>query len=293
MDLKSYLEECRRLVDAAMSTFLETADVSPNLQKAMLYSLEAGGKRIRPALAFAACEAVGGKSDEALPAACALEMIHTYSLIHDDLPAMDNDDLRRGRPTNHKVFGDALAILAGDGLLTEAFRLLADPSWKLPAERRIDIVGIVAEGAGAMGMVAGQVLDLEGEGKSLDETSLEKVHRHKTGKLLRASVLAGGKSGGADRGAMEQLDRYGKAIGLAFQIADDLLDVTATTEQLGKGAGKDQDRNKSTYPALLGIEESKHRAAALLDEAIAALRVFGDKGSRLVELARLIVQRSS
>ncbi|HLG20509.1 MAG TPA: farnesyl diphosphate synthase [Bdellovibrionota bacterium] len=293
VDLEKYLETCRRSVEGRLEEYFSTSAVAPRLVEAMKYSLFAGGKRIRPALALAACEAVGGKSDAALPVACALEMIHTYSLIHDDLPTMDNDDLRRGRPTNHKVFGEGLAILAGDALLTEAFNLLADPSWNIPAECRIDIVGIVAEGSGANGMVGGQVLDLQFEGKDVGEKELEQIHRNKTGKLLRAAVLAGGRAGGAEGEFFDSLKRYGEAIGLAFQIADDVLDVTATTKQLGKGAAKDQDKKKATYPAILGLDESRRRAANLLEDSLLALKPLGKRAEALTALARYIIERRS
>lgn len=287
LDLNRY----REAVEQELEKYFSETSPAPRLSEAMRYSLKAGGKRIRPALAFAACEAVGGKLEDALPAACALEMIHTYSLIHDDLPAMDDDDFRRGRPTNHKVFGEALAILAGDGLLTEAFRCLSNPGWKIPADRRLDIVRIVAEGAGANGMVAGQVLDLEHEGKKCDEKILEKIHKHKTGKLLTASVLAGGRAGGAEGKTYDALLRYGQAIGLAFQIADDILDLTATTEELGKDSKSDLKKGKATYPSVLGMEASKKRAQALLDEALQAIKILGPKSEMLAFLARFIVER--
>ncbi|MFH1017094.1 MAG: farnesyl diphosphate synthase [Pseudomonadota bacterium] len=293
MNVKSFLDETRVLTEKALEWALDSFTSSPRLQEAMKYSLMAGGKRIRPALVFAACEAVGGNRKNALPIAVGLEMIHTYSLIHDDLPAMDDDDLRRGRPTSHKVFGEALAILAGDALLTDAFTVLSDPEWKIPAEDRVRIVHAIADGAGANGMVAGQHLDLEGEGKTLDEAGLKKVHMHKTGKLLVASVLVGGIAGGASKADMERLERYGTAIGLAFQIADDLLDLTATAEELGKPVRNDAERRKSTYPTLLGIDEAKRRAQKLLSEALAALEPFGSKGEALAALARFIVERRS
>jgi len=293
LNLPGYLERCRKAVEAEFERhFTKKAD-APRLVEAMKYSLEAGGKRVRPALCIAACEAVGGDLHQALPAACALEMVHTYSLIHDDLPAMDDDDLRRGRPTNHKVFGDALAILAGDALLTEAFGVLSDPAWKIPADRKIDIVGILAEGAGSYGMVAGQALDLEWEGKDFDEVTLEKIHRNKTGMLLRASVLAGGRAGGASGDSLKALEGYGRAIGLAFQIADDVLDLTATTEELGKDSKSDLKKKKATYPALVGIDEARRRAQALLETALSALKPFEGKGEALALLARFIVDRRS
>ena len=293
MDVKKYLEESRVRVDKGLTQALKGVKVAPHLFESMNYSVSAGGKRVRPALVYAACEAFGGSPDTATPAAVALEMIHTYSLIHDDLPAMDNDDLRRGRPTNHKVFGDALAILAGDALLTHAFTVLADPTWNLPVDRKMDVVRIIAEGAGSEGMVGGQVLDMESEGKEFTESSLEKIHVHKTGKLLRASVLAGARCAGADSKTLEKLDQYGRAMGLSFQIADDILDLTATTEELGKDSKSDLKKKKATYPALLVIDQSRRRAKSLLDEALAALASVHPKTDALAALATFIVERKS
>ncbi len=279
----------------AVNAFLEkrfsTEGPAPRLTEAMRYSLMAGGKRIRPAMAMAACQASGGTVEDVLPAAAALEMVHTYSLIHDDLPAMDDDDLRRGQPTSHIVYGDALAILAGDGLLTEAFRCLSDPNWKIPADRRIEVVQAVAYGAGAEGMVAGQVLDLENEGVECSEGVLEKIHVHKTERLISSAVVAGGIAGGAEENQLKALARYGKNIGLAFQIADDILDLTATTEELGKSVKSDLKKEKVTYPALLGLDESRRRAEVLLDEALMALESFGDSAETLRFLAKYIVHR--
>jgi len=286
-----FLNRYKEVVDRALQVYFNETFIAPRLLEAIRYSLLAGGKRVRPALAFAASEAVGGTLEDALPPACALEMIHTYSLIHDDLPAMDDDDLRRGRLTNHKVFGDAMAILAGDALLTQAFHYLTKPDWKIPAERKIEVLRIIAHGSGIDGMVAGQVLDLENEGKIFDEQTLERIHTHKTGKLLLASVLAGGKAGGAEGLNFEKLMAYGKSIGLAFQIADDVLDLTATTEQLGKDSKSDLKKKKATYPSLLGIEKSRQKAKALLEEALEAILPFGPKGDPLALLARYIVER--
>ncbi len=291
MSAIAYLDRSKTIVEEALERHFSTKAVAPNLREAMLYSLRAGGKRLRPALAFASCEAVGGKPEVVIPAACALEMIHTYSLIHDDLPAMDDDDFRRGKPTSHKVFGEALAILAGDGLLTETFSCLSDPAWEIPAEARLRIVRAIADAAGPEGMVAGQVLDLEYEGKKFDESVLEVIHRNKTGRVLTASVQVGGMAGGADEKSLEALTRYGDAIGLAFQIADDLLDLTATTEEMGKPAKSDLKKGKATYPSLVGIEASRKRAKFLLDQALAAIDPFGPQGENLALLARFIVER--
>jgi len=260
----------------------------------MRYSVFAGGKRIRPVLMIAACEAAGGSREAVLPTACALEMIHTYSLIHDDLPAMDDDDFRRGNPTNHRVFGEAQAILAGDALLTEAFRLLADPAANghLPPATGMRLVELLARSAGSLGMVAGQVVDMESEGKNIDFPTLEFIHTRKTGALILASIQAGALVAGADEQAFASLSRYGEAAGLAFQVADDILDIVGDQAQLGKDIGSDQQRGKATYPALLGLEEARQRAVELRDMAIEALHPFGGDAEPLRQIARFIVDRS-
>jgi geranylgeranyl diphosphate synthase type II len=261
----------------------------------MRYSIFAGGKRIRPILMIAACESVGGDPERVMSAACAMEMIHTYSLIHDDLPAMDDDDFRRGRPTNHKVFGEATAILAGDALLTEAFILLSNPE----ANREIDpeiirrVVHTIARCAGSLGMVGGQVVDMESEGKKIDFPTLEYIHTHKTGALILASIQAGALIGGADDRAFAALTRYGEAAGLAFQVADDILDVVGDQAQLGKDVGSDQARGKATYVALLGLEEARRRALELRDVALTALDALGEPAEPLRSIASYIVDRSS
>jgi len=264
------------------------------LRKAMAYSLKAGGKRIRPILVMAGAEAVGGKADAVLPVACALEMIHTFSLIHDDLPAMDNDDLRRGIPTNHKVFGEGVAILAGDGMLSEAFYLMcrSDRGPQIIPERLLEVVRDIAEATGPRGMVGGQILDLEGEGKKLDLEGLEKIHRHKTGALIAVSVTSGAKLSGGTADQVVALGRYGRAIGLTFQIADDILAVEGDEKEMGKRVGNDAARAKSTYPALLGLEASKQKAGQVTDEAIQALSSFGPSADPLRELAHYIVSRT-
>jgi geranylgeranyl diphosphate synthase type II len=297
MDLKKYLKERCRLVDEALEQFLPPADELPDsLHKSMRYSVFAGGKRVRPILLLAACEAVGGEIGPAMPAACAMEMIHTYSLIHDDLPAMDNDDFRRGNPTNHKVFGEAIAILAGDALLTEAFILLSDPGhWgKTGSTRLLPVIHEIARSAGSHGMVGGQVVDMESEGKrDVDLAIVQYIHTHKTGALLKASVKAGALLGGADDAGLAAMTRYGEAVGLAFQIADDILDIEGTTEQLGKDAGSDEARGKATYPAVMGIAEAKRRAGELVGMALDALSGFDEKADPLREIARYIVYRKS
>lgn len=295
MNLTKYLEERRRLVDQALKRFLTTGGVFPRtIDKAMRYSLFSGGKRIRPILALASGEAVGGPSKRILPFACALEMIHSYSLIHDDLPAMDDDDLRRGKPTNHVVFGEGMAILAGDGLLTEAFRVMSDGALQPGVNRSAALQAIreIAAGAGAAGMVGGQVADLESEQKKPTRALVEYIHARKTGALLRAAVRAGALVGGAKPGQFARLDRYGTAIGLAFQVADDILDVEGGTEKTGKREGRDAELQKVTYPAAVGIEKSKRKARELLEESLAALSSFGPSADPLRNLATFIVERA-
>jgi len=296
MDLKQYLKERQAMVDRALESYLPAADVMPaTLHKAMRYSVFAGGKRVRPVLVLAACEAAGGEPQRALPAACALEMIHTYSLIHDDLPAMDDDDFRRGRPTNNKVFGEAVAVLAGDALLTEAFVLLSRPDahGDLSAEASRRIIHIIGRCAGSLGMVGGQTVDMESEGKQVDLPTLEYIHTHKTGALILAAIQAGALAGGADEAAFGALSRYGEAAGLAFQVADDILDVVGNQEELGKDVGSDQARGKATYPALLGLAEARVRASELRDLALDALEPLGEKAEPLRRIADYIIDRSS
>lgn len=297
MDLKSYLKERCALVDQALERHLPgETDLPFSVHRAMRYSVFAGGKRIRPVLMLAACEAVGGTPDLALPAACAMEMIHTYSLIHDDLPAMDDDDFRRGRPTNHKVFGEAIAILAGDALLTEAFILMSNPEYaaKVGAARLLPVIHEIGLCAGSRGMVGGQVVDMESEGKKdIDLATVQYIHTHKTGALMKASVKAGAILGGAEGDLLMAMTRYGEAIGLAFQIADDILDIEGTTEEIGKDAGSDQARGKATYPAVMGLADSKRRARELVDLALESLSPFGEKAEPLRETARYIISRKS
>ena len=294
--LQSYLAERGKLVDAALNGFLPAVDVLPvSLHDSMRYSIFAGGKRVRPILMLAACEAVGGDMETALPAACALEMIHGYSLIHDDLPAMDDDDLRRGQPTNHKVYGEATAILAGDALLTEAFILLTNPEvWgDIDPLRRCEVTHIIARSAGSRGMVGGQVVDMESEERTIDLPTLEYIHTHKTGALILAAIEAGAILGGADDTQRQALRRYGAAAGLAFQVADDILDIVAEQGQLGKDVGSDQQRGKATYPALLGMAEARERAEELRGVALDALRDFDEQARPLREIANYIVDRTS
>ncbi len=296
MDVKKYLDRRRRLVDKALERWVAGEEEFPaQVHKAMRYSLFAGGKRLRPILTLAAAEAVGGRAEEALPVACALELIHTYSLIHDDLPAMDDDDLRRGMPTSHKVFGEAAAILAGDALLTEAFHLLARPDLmkNISPRRRLAAIHAIALGAGSRGMVGGQVMDVASEGKEIEPDILEYIHTHKTGALIAASIISGALVGGGSARKVQALERYGRKLGLAFQIIDDLLDVQGEEAQMGKAVGKDQAKGKATYPGLFGIESSRRKAEELIREALADLTPFKKEAEPLREIARFILQRTN
>lgn len=295
MKIEQYLSAKKKQVDDWLQKYFAASSDSSDraapgglaaLHEAMTYSLNAGGKRIRPILALAACEAVGGKTEAALPAACALECIHTFSLIHDDLPAMDNDDLRRGVPTNHKIFGEGMAILAGDGLLAAAFEILSEC-------KNVEVLRDIAAATGPEGMIGGQVFDLKAEGKKLEEKDLEKIHRYKTGRLIQVSVTSGAKIGGANPAQLEALKKYGEKIGLAFQIADDLLNVEGDARQTGKGVGSDQAHQKATYPKILGLEASRQKARRLYDEASSALADFGSRADPLRQIARFIVNRQS
>ena len=295
--LADFLRDARRRVDESLDRFLPADDDDDHpcpvqLTKAMRYSLLGGGKRLRPILAMMAAEACGADPAEALPCGCAVEMVHTYSLIHDDLPAMDDDDLRRGRPTCHKAFDEATAILAGDGLLTLAFETIV--RYTRPPEAAARCVGILAAAAGPSGMVGGQMADLQAEGRRDGTVALlESIHRRKTGALLRAPLTMGAVVAGASELQVEALDRYGRAVGLAFQIVDDLLDVQGDEVKLGKRVRKDSELGKWTYPGLLGIEASRAKARGLADEAMAALDVFGDRSAHLRALAWDLLERDS
>lgn len=295
MNLSRYLAERRRLIERALQQVLQHGDRPPRtLARAMRYSLFAGGKRIRPILALASGEVVGAPVERVLPFACAIEMIHTYSLIHDDLPAMDNDDLRRGKPTNHIVFGEGMAILAGDGLLTEAFRVMAEGGLRNGLDRTAALQALreVATGAGASGMVGGQVADLEAERRKPTKALVEYIHTRKTAALIRAAVRVGALLGGARPAQLTHLDRYGAALGLAFQVADDILDVEGATEKTGKRPGRDRELHKATYPAAVGMTKAKQRARELLDEALEALEPFGTPAEPLRQIATLVVERA-
>jgi geranylgeranyl diphosphate synthase type II len=290
--LQETLEQGRLLADAALDRLVPPETQHPtSIHKAMRHSVFAGGKRLRPVLCMEAARVIAGS----LPAGieelgAALEMLHTYSLIHDDLPALDNDDLRRGRPTCHKVYGEALAILAGDALQTQAYQVLA--RLRCPAEERVRIIEEVARGTGTVdGMIGGQVVDLEAERTKPTVEMLEYIHRSKTAALITASLVSGGLYAGANDGEVRKLRTFGRSVGLAFQIVDDILDVTQTSEQLGKTAGKDTAAQKATYPALFGLEESEHKADSLVKAAFEQLESFGERAKNLKELARYLVER--
>jgi len=290
--VRDLLRDCAARTDAALAELMSGGSRAPaRLMEAMRYSLEAGGKRLRPALVLLSCRACGGNDATALPAAVAMECIHTFSLIHDDLPAMDNDDLRRGRPTNHRVFGEAVAILAGDGLLALAFELLTHcPT--TPATI-VAMVRELAAATGWQGMIGGQVEDILGERARPDAARVDRIHALKTARLIEASCRLGALAAGAEESWLAALGRYGQALGMAFQVVDDLLDVTATTAVLGKGAGKDETREKQTYPRVFGLEASRARARDLVQDAKAALDILGDRAEPLLELADFVVQRES
>ena len=293
--IKEYLARRAEEVNLWLDCLVPSDTVPPQqLHQAMRYSLLAGGKRLRPTLVLASGEAFGAEADDLMPAACAIEMIHTYSLIHDDLPAMDNDDLRRGRPTCHKAFGEAVAILAGDALLTQAFRVLASDAPGRNPERQVRVIREFATAAGTVeGMIGGQMADIENEGKQVDSSTLEYIHRSKTGALITAPVVVGGLIAGASDEQIEKLRAYGERIGLAFQIADDMLDVTSTSEQLGKTPGKDQAARKATYPAIHGMAASEARARELVNEAVEVASSLRVDSRILEELARFIIARKS
>jgi geranylgeranyl diphosphate synthase type II len=290
----AYLEAQRERVESALAEYFPLDPANPHrLVEAVRYSLLGGGKRLRPILLLAACEAVGGAAEQALPYGCALEMIHVYSLIHDDLPAMDDDALRRGQPTNHVVFGEGLAILAGDALLSEAFHVLARSAERDPRPRRaMRALREIAAAAGPRGMVAGQAADLAAEGAAVDLATVEFIHVRKTGALILAAVRAGGLVGGARAPELRALTRYGERLGLAFQIADDILDAEAPTSVTGKEPGRDGVRHKATFPAVLGVPAAKQRARELLEQGLGALQGFDERADPLRDLARFIVARA-
>ncbi|MCL4179486.1 MAG: polyprenyl synthetase family protein [Verrucomicrobia bacterium] len=290
-DLATYLETQCQAVNRALDRWLPAERVRPaTIHRAMRYSLFAGGKRLRPVLCLAAAEACGGSATEAMPLACAVECIHTYSLIHDDLPAMDNDDYRRGKLTNHKVFGEGIAVLAGDALLTQAFEIAVQcRAW--PRYSHQTVVLELARASGSLQLIAGQVADLEGEGQPLSASQLKYIHERKTSALLCASVRLGGMSANCTAAQLEALTVFGYHVGLAFQIIDDILDVTQTSEKLGKTAGKDVAAHKATYPAIIGLEKSRRIAARLTAKAFDALRTFRGRAQALEALAGYLLRR--
>ncbi|MEG4943813.1 geranylgeranyl diphosphate synthase CrtE [Microcoleus sp. F4-D5] len=292
-DLSTYLVKRKEAIEVALDSALPVI-YPETIYEAMRYSLLAGGKRLRPILCLASCELAGGTISMAMPTACALEMIHTMSLIHDDLPAMDNDDYRRGQLTNHKVYGENIAVLAGDGLLSYAFEFVATKTENVPPQQVLQVIAHLARAVGAAGLVSGQVVDMESEGKTdVSLETLNYIHAHKTGALLEASVVCGAILAGASAADLQRLYRFAQNIGLAFQIVDDILDITATQEELGKTAGKDVQAGKVTYPSLWGIEESRRQALQLVDDAKAQLAVFGSKAIPLLAIADFITSRSN
>lgn len=296
MDIDEYLEEGKRAVDRCLERLLPSEAEEPaTIHKAMRYSVFAGGKRIRPILVLASGESVGGRRETLLHVGAAVEMMHTYSLIHDDLPALDNDDLRRGRPTCHKVFGEAMAILAGDSLMTRCYQILSElPDLPNGDSTRVSLIREVAYATGTVnGMIGGQVVDLASEGKEISPKILEYIHRSKTGALLAACTRCGGLAAGANPAQVESLSAYGRKIGLAFQIVDDILDVTGTSRDLGKTAGKDEKVKKATYPALYGIADSQEKARELVRSAIEEVQSLGDKAEPLRNLAQFILSRTT
>ena len=296
MDLKNYLLQKKEAVDRALQLlFPRQPEHLAEITEAMKYSLLAGGKRLRPVLCMAGAEAVGGKGEDVMPVACALELIHTFSLIHDDLPVMDDDDTRRGKPTNHKVFGEAVALLAGDGLLIEAFKIMAslNSSTCISPEKLLAVMGLIARAAGYQGMVGGQVVDIRSEGVEVDLSTVEFIHKHKTGALITASVVSGAMLCNTDNTQIRKITSYGNNIGLAFQVADDILDIEGDSNLLGKKAGADMQRNKTTYPSVIGLEESRHLQQELIESAVQALDGFDNKADPLRMIAQYIIKRDS
>lgn len=294
MDLKKYLKEKKEIIDKALEHYLPMEqDNFGIITKAMRYSLFAGGKRVRPILCIAGAEAVGGTGDQVLPVACALELIHTYSLIHDDLPAIDNDDYRRGVPTSHKVFGEAIAILAGDALLTEAFKLMSCPELRkgTSSGRLLEVINIVSHAAGYHGMVRGQVADVLSEDKEVHTDTIEYIHMHKTGALITTSVVSGAILSGGPKAEIASLKSYGQRVGLAFQIADDLLDVEGQSHIMGKGTGSDLKSKKATYVAVIGLNGSREMAEHLISLALDAISSFDQRADPLRAIAHYIIER--
>lgn len=294
LDLKTYLKAKKDVADRALhARFPEPEGQASDVISAMRYSLFAGGKRLRPVLCMAGAGAVGGTESDVLPVACALEFIHTYSLIHDDLPEMDDDDFRRGKPTNHKVFGEAVALLAGDGLLTEAFRLMTAPelAGHIAPAIILKVINLIARAAGHEGMVGGQVVDIQSEGKEVDSPIVEFIHTHKTGALISASVTSGAMLAQANDSQIQAITSYGRRIGLAFQISDDILDIEGDSKTLGKTVGADEKKGKITYPAVVGLSRAKEIQSELVEEAIESLRAFDQEAEPLRWIAGYIIER--
>ncbi|MCS7214895.1 MAG: polyprenyl synthetase family protein [Thermodesulfovibrio sp.] len=291
-DLKKYIAQKRKDIDEFINSYFNPSIIPSILHDSVLYSLTAGGKRLRPILCIASYEACDGNKN-IVPYATAIEFIHTYSLIHDDLPAMDNDDLRRGKPTNHKVFGEGIAILAGDGLLTEAFTILANPEYAdINPKTLLKVIYEISKAAGLRGMVAGQAYDLISEGKEPDEKIVEFIHVYKTAAMIKASVKSGAILAEVSEEKLHRLETYGHSIGLAFQIIDDILDIEGTTEEMGKPKGSDIERGKMTYPRVFGIENSKNQAKRLIEKALQEIEIFGEKAEPLREIAKFIITRT-
>ena len=294
MEIKAYMKEARQLTDQRLRELLPTEDTYPQIiHEAMAYSVFAGGKRFRPLLCLASCQTVCGSWEPALDGACALECIHTYSLIHDDLPGMDDDDYRRGKLTNHKVFGDGIAILAGDALLTYAFEILTGLKRSVKPEKLLQVIKEISQASGTAGMIGGQVVDIISEQEKPTAQLLQYIHHHKTGALLVASVRTGAILGGADEAQLEALTAYARQLGLAFQITDDILDVVGDEKKRGKPVGSDEKNEKATFPALFGLEQSRKMAQDAVKTAIAALEPLGEKGDILAELARYLLEREN
>jgi geranylgeranyl diphosphate synthase type II len=296
LDLKSYLHEKKTIVDKALGAYFpEPEGPASEVIKAMKYSLFAGGKRLRPILCLAGTGVVGGTETNSLPIACALELIHTYSLIHDDLPIMDDDDFRRGKPTNHKIFGEALALLAGDGLLTEAFHLMAQTplTEQITSHVLLRVIEFISQAAGYRGMVGGQTVDIQSEGKNLNISLVEFIHTHKTGALITASVTSGAMLGAGNKSEIQAIRNYGQKIGLAFQISDDILDIEGNSETMGKKAGADKQKGKMTYPSIVGLSRSKGIQTELAEAAVKSLREFDHKAEPLRQIAMYIIERKA
>lgn len=295
MNLKQYLSSRIQLIEAYLEDNMPPETLYPQkIHEAMRYSVFAGGKRLRPVLAIAACEAVGGKVETVLPTACALELIHTYSLIHDDLPAMDDDDYRRGRLTSHRVYGEAIAILAGDGLLTLAFNFMANNNdLGIDAKKILNVIKEISEAAGTIGMIGGQVVDIDSENKQVSFETLKYIHNHKTGALFKATLRAGGILAGAGDKELSALTDYAQNFGLAFQITDDILDVEGDSNLLGKPVGSDEKNNKVTYPSLFGLEKSRDMAQQCVDAACENIKIFGENGRYLRDIVTYLLERKA